>query len=118
MKTPKRAKFLKSLVVYTYWYRDFLLYHILLQLKLTTAKSQILNFKLTNGQLIFHISHKQSTLVEIYATSTFASYTFLKDFIENISPTKGIFKDLSICGSVISKFCNSFYLLQLQKVLY
>ena len=37
-----------------------------------TARSQILNFKLTNGQIIFYVRHKQSTPVEIYVMMFFA----------------------------------------------
>ena len=40
----------------------------------TTARSQILNFELSNGQLIFYVRYKQSILVEIYATNIKARF--------------------------------------------
>ena len=64
MKTLKRANFFKSTVVYI----GSLIFTLLLT---TTARSQILNFNLLSGQLIFYVRHKQFTIVEIYDENTF-----------------------------------------------
>ena len=56
----EKSQFIKPIVVYI-GSKIFLLYYKLLQLG-----AKFLNFKLSNGQLIFHVHHKQSTLVEIY----------------------------------------------------
>ena len=80
------------------------------------SQRQILNFKLSNGQLLFYVRHKQSTQVEIYVSTSLEFFNWkIKseirkliaiELIINKVPIKNSLAIQSQCGVYVLSHCH------------